>query len=67
MDVHTGGVAPPEEIVPGYVVAVPETGELLRLTATDYDDATETVSLQLETPRSSVEQLIAKALRKRSR
>ena len=67
MDVHTGGVAPPEEIVPGYVVAVPETGELLRLTATDYDDSTETVSLQLETPRSSVEQLIAKALRKRSR
>ena len=65
MDLWTGGVAAPEEILPGYVALIPETGETLRVTGTDYDDSTETVVMQLDSPRSTIEQLIARALRRK--
>ncbi|MBD2760079.1 hypothetical protein IEE94_11225 [Yimella sp. cx-573] len=64
MDLFTGQVAAPEEIMPGYLAWSPELGESLRVTATEYDDDTQTCTLQLDQPRSTVDQLIARALRR---
>lgn len=67
LDLYSGCVVPPEEIQPGYLAWEPGVAESLRVTSTEYDDATELCVMQLDSPRSTVDQLIAKALRRRTR
>ena len=59
LDRQTGSMVMPWEIEPGYVVAVRETGDLLRLTEMDYDDDAVATTLTLGTPQRTIEQMLA--------
>lgn len=59
LDRQTGAMVLPWEIEPGYLVAVRETGDLLRLTEMDYDDDAVATTLTLGTPQRTIEQMLA--------
>lgn len=59
LDQVTGAMVMPWEIEPGYVVRVRETGDDLRLTEMEYDDADRSATLTLGEPQRTQEQLLA--------
>lgn len=64
MDTQTGSLVEPWEIVPGHLVRVRETGDLLRLTEMEYEDVSCSATLTLGAPVRTVEQLVAALGRK---
>ncbi|WP_431841401.1 hypothetical protein [Calidifontibacter indicus] len=63
LDLYTGQICPPEEIMPGYLAWSTELQASLRVTSTEYDEDTQTCTMLLDSPRSTIDQLIARALR----
>jgi hypothetical protein len=53
----------PRQVIPGYNVRVRETGDVLRLTETEYDHDAGAVTLTLGTPVQSTDQIIARLLK----
>lgn len=64
-DKSAGRWVAPYEIQPGCLVAVRETGDVLRLTEVDYDDEQGAATLTLGTPVLSIEQRVARLARTR--
>lgn len=60
MDRDRGEKVQPWEIVPGYVVQVCATGELMRLTEVEYDDEDGVATLTLGEPMLTIEQRVAR-------
>jgi hypothetical protein len=64
LDRRDGLTVMPWEIEPGYLVRVRETGDLLRLTETEYEDTSCAATLTLGDPVLTIEQRIARLSRR---
>lgn len=62
-DLLRGGWAMPWEVEPGYLAVVRETGDVLRVTETDYDHDDRSVLMTLGTPQLTNEQRLARLVR----
>lgn len=58
VDLTRGGRALPWEVEPGCMVRIRETGQLIRLTETEYDDDDGSVTLTLGAPQPDTDQII---------
>ena len=61
LDLYDGRMVQPWEVVPGARALIPESGRELRVTAVDCSETGATIDIA--TPRSTTDQLIARALR----